>query len=296
MGSGFSFFVLTHKLQLELIPYGSDTFSARGFTEEVLQPHYERIMSVICAHPRRYILFCGSVFEVLFDGYIVDQHEFRLRKKDGSFTRQRARFANCSSPFEEPRRLRDWRSRSLARGFQCLPTARNAGPAMRREPYSLITWAPLSRSELVQVVGGIATLAALPLRRRELTGYDGREVEPVLLPGAEIEPALDSTQDEAELAVLDSVDEDDPGVWAASGGPLSEDLGEVSDVVRDENATVVTRQREHVLVVESLQLGLLVEGPDVVSHVPKRSTDPQPRDVGVEQEAHRVYSGISRKG
>jgi len=99
MGSGFSFFVLTHKLQLELIPYGSDTFSARGFTEEVLQPHYERIMSVICAHPRRYILFCGSVFEVLFDGYIVDQHEFRLRKKDGSFTRQRARFANLLLPF-----------------------------------------------------------------------------------------------------------------------------------------------------------------------------------------------------
>jgi hypothetical protein len=82
----------------------------------------------------------------------------------------------------------------------------------------------------------------------------------------------------------------------ASGSQLTEDLGEVGDVVRDENAPILGRQGEDVLVFEPLELRLLIERPDVVTGVPQPSTDTPPRDMGVEKEAHRAYSGISRKG
>lgn len=90
---------IDHKLQLELIPYGSDAFSVRGFTEEVLRPHYERIMEVIAARPRRYVIFCGSVFAPLFEGYITDEHKFRLRKADSTREKQASRFANLALPY-----------------------------------------------------------------------------------------------------------------------------------------------------------------------------------------------------
>ena len=47
------------KLQLELVPYGSASFAARGFTPAVLAPHLSRVLSTIAPVPRRYVLFCG---------------------------------------------------------------------------------------------------------------------------------------------------------------------------------------------------------------------------------------------
>jgi hypothetical protein len=41
--------VVDHKLQLELVPYGSASFSTRGFTPEVLAPHLGRVVSTIAA-------------------------------------------------------------------------------------------------------------------------------------------------------------------------------------------------------------------------------------------------------
>lgn len=88
--------VIDRKLQLELIPYGSDSFSVVGFTKDkdILRPHYERIMDVIAARPRAYVIFCGAVFETMLDEYIVEEHEFRLSKNDGSPAQQVSRFAN----------------------------------------------------------------------------------------------------------------------------------------------------------------------------------------------------------
>ena len=120
---------------------------------------------------------------------------------------------------------------------------------------------------------------------------DRREVDPILLPRSELEPALDSSDDERKLAVLDSVNEDDSRVRAASGSPLSEKLGEVGDVVRDEDAPVLHRQCEDVLIVASLELRLLIEGPDVVTVVSERPADAPPRDVGVEEQTHRRLLG-----
>ena len=86
--------VIDRKLQLELIPYGSDSFSVGGFTDDLLRPHYERIVQVIAAQPRDYVIFCGRVFEPLLADHVVEEHTFRLRKDDGTPERQASRFAN----------------------------------------------------------------------------------------------------------------------------------------------------------------------------------------------------------
>jgi hypothetical protein len=92
---------LDEKLQLELIPYGSDAFSARRFTEGALQPHYERLMNVITSHRRQYVIFCGAVFDQLFKPHVVDEHRFEVMKVDGSPARQMARFANVRLPYRD---------------------------------------------------------------------------------------------------------------------------------------------------------------------------------------------------
>lgn len=91
--------VFDRKLQLELIPYGSDAFSARGLTEGLLQPHYERLMSVITARRRDYVIFCGAVFERVMKRHITQEHRFRLTKADGSQSKGEYRFANLGLPF-----------------------------------------------------------------------------------------------------------------------------------------------------------------------------------------------------
>lgn len=89
-----------HKLQLELVPYGSDSFLPRGFTTELLAPHLGRILSTIVTVPRRYVLFCGAVFTSLLSRHITRWHEFHLRKKDGTLERQRSSFANLLLPYQ----------------------------------------------------------------------------------------------------------------------------------------------------------------------------------------------------
>ncbi|NNJ10122.1 hypothetical protein EKD04_007265 [Chloroflexales bacterium ZM16-3] len=86
--------VCDEKLQLELIPYSSDKFSPKGFTPTILQPHIERLLDVISACPRDYVLFCGQIFEPFFHESITDTHEFKLPKNDGSMTQNKARFSN----------------------------------------------------------------------------------------------------------------------------------------------------------------------------------------------------------
>jgi hypothetical protein len=90
--------VVDHKLQLEVVPYGSASFAARGLTREVLAPHFGRILATIAAVPRRYVLFCGAVFKPLLHERVTRWHEFYLRKKNGSLARQRSYFANLLLP------------------------------------------------------------------------------------------------------------------------------------------------------------------------------------------------------
>jgi hypothetical protein len=84
---------IDQKLQLELVPYGSAAFEAGKFPPEVLRPHWERVLGLIASYPRDYVLFCGAVFEPLVREHVVEAFEFSLAKKDGSATRQKARFS-----------------------------------------------------------------------------------------------------------------------------------------------------------------------------------------------------------
>jgi hypothetical protein len=85
--------VCDRKLQLELIPYTSPSFSTRGLTRALLAPHFERLMHVITARPRRYVIFCGSVFAPLLKAAVVAEHRFRLTRTDGVPERMTSRFA-----------------------------------------------------------------------------------------------------------------------------------------------------------------------------------------------------------
>jgi hypothetical protein len=90
--------VVDHKLQMELIPYGSPAFSTRGFTARTLASHWERLIGVLSAGPRRFVVFCGSIFETIVGDHVTDYHEFLLTKNDGTPTRQKARYANLAIP------------------------------------------------------------------------------------------------------------------------------------------------------------------------------------------------------
>jgi hypothetical protein len=101
--------VVDDKLQIELVPYGSSTFSGYRFPPETLREHFDRLMKVIAAQPRRYVIFCGAVFSRLLPpDTVLDEHDFHLTKADGSQTKNRARFANLRIP---------WQGRVLSAGL-----------------------------------------------------------------------------------------------------------------------------------------------------------------------------------
>lgn len=57
--------IIDQKLQVELVPYGSSAFDTGKFPPQVLRPHWKRVLRLIAAYPRDYVLFCGAVFEPL---------------------------------------------------------------------------------------------------------------------------------------------------------------------------------------------------------------------------------------
>ena len=83
------------RLQLELIPYGSPKFPAEPLAPGVLAPLYDRLMGVVAAYPRDYVILCGSVLETVLAPYIVasDDHRFRLPTSTGT-SRAEYRFSN----------------------------------------------------------------------------------------------------------------------------------------------------------------------------------------------------------
>jgi hypothetical protein len=73
------------RLLLELVPYGSPKLPADALPAGVLGPLYERLMRVITAYPRDFVVLCGPVLEPLLAPYIVDRddHRFRLPTSTG---------------------------------------------------------------------------------------------------------------------------------------------------------------------------------------------------------------------
>ena len=85
--------VCSEKLQLELIPYASREFKSNVLTSEAIRPHVDRLISVISAFPRKYVLFCGQVFSQIFRQYLVKKPDaFYLIKGDGTLTKSKYKF------------------------------------------------------------------------------------------------------------------------------------------------------------------------------------------------------------
>ena len=80
--------VMDRKLQLELVPYGSPDFSYKTIGIENLKPFAERLLSVIDSKKRKYVIFCGKVFQPILKDFIFDQkiHNFKLNKNNGTQT------------------------------------------------------------------------------------------------------------------------------------------------------------------------------------------------------------------
>jgi len=81
---------LDEKLQLELVPYASASFRTNRYTPDVLRPHFDRVLGAITAYERRYVLFCGKVFDDLLDrsGLLAARrdHSFTLPTRRGTST------------------------------------------------------------------------------------------------------------------------------------------------------------------------------------------------------------------
>jgi len=95
--------VIDKKLQLELIPYASPGFAAKDFSIDLLQPHFERVLGVIAAFPRDYVIFCGAVFDELLklsgrETFRLD-HPFPLATKQGT-SKNVYQFSNVAFKYE----------------------------------------------------------------------------------------------------------------------------------------------------------------------------------------------------
>jgi len=81
-------------LQLELVRFGSPNFNFNKVGIENLQPFIDILMNVLLQSERKYIIFCGSVFEELFAHCPRKTHTFYLTKKDGSRSAREYRVTN----------------------------------------------------------------------------------------------------------------------------------------------------------------------------------------------------------
>ena len=89
--------VIDEKLQIELIPYGSPDFDYKKVGINSIKFFIENTLKLIASSPRKYIIFCGKVFQStsLLQPYVKSSEviEFKLNKKDGSKTKSKYEFA-----------------------------------------------------------------------------------------------------------------------------------------------------------------------------------------------------------
>jgi hypothetical protein len=99
--------VIDDKLQLELLPFGSNSFETNKVesAKESLQPYVEILLDTITSQERDYVVFCGKVFETLLQPYIVfkEDHAFKLPKVKGGIAVNYSRFSNVTLEFNNKR-------------------------------------------------------------------------------------------------------------------------------------------------------------------------------------------------
>lgn len=80
--------VIDAKLQIELIPYGSEDFDYNKVGIDNIKPFIDRVLDLISSSSRMYVIFCGAVFDKVLKQYVIEKksHLFKLIKKDGTLT------------------------------------------------------------------------------------------------------------------------------------------------------------------------------------------------------------------
>src|SRR5262249_10579964 len=114
------------------------------------------------------------------------------------------------------------------------------------------------------------------------------EAAPVLRVRVLGEPVVDALNDLVELAVWERPDQDYAGMLPACCWPAAGKRCEVAAVPVDGDPLVLGRELEDWPVVESFEIGLGGERPDVVSALAERVAAPPRREVRVEQDTHEL--------
>jgi hypothetical protein len=81
--------VMDKKLQIELIPFGSENFNYNKVGINNIEPFIDNILSLIAAKERKQVIFCGRVFDDILKEYVSKKkvHKFKLQKTDGTLTK-----------------------------------------------------------------------------------------------------------------------------------------------------------------------------------------------------------------
>ncbi|WP_182405144.1 hypothetical protein [Psychrobacter sp. GP33] len=87
--------VIDDKLQLELIPFGSDSFKTNLMQLSTLVPYTDLLLDTITQQKRDYVIFCGKVFDILLKDYVLNRkdYSFKLQKKDGTTAKNNVNFS-----------------------------------------------------------------------------------------------------------------------------------------------------------------------------------------------------------
>lgn len=89
------------KLQLELLPFGSNKFDSEKVSRYLDQSYIQILLDAISSQERDYVIFCGEVFETLLEKYIVSKkdYEFKLPKVNGEIARNNSNFSKIIIDF-----------------------------------------------------------------------------------------------------------------------------------------------------------------------------------------------------
>ncbi len=93
-------FSAAERLDLYFLPYTAHRFDARKLDGRSFRREYERVMQIIDAYSREYVVFCGTAFERLLAPYLVEKvdHRFHVSTRDG-MSKAEYRFSSVTLRF-----------------------------------------------------------------------------------------------------------------------------------------------------------------------------------------------------
>ena len=95
-----SAFSASERLDLYFMPYAARPFDVRKLDGRSFRKEYERVMKMIDAYPRAYVVFCGTVFERLLAPHVIERidHRFHVATRGGT-SKAQYRFSTVTLRF-----------------------------------------------------------------------------------------------------------------------------------------------------------------------------------------------------